>query len=291
MPLIDNQKSFNIILSPEFYWVKRKDLPVKSLFGAKKYATSLFEGFLPEEDEYTYLVSREDGEFIFIAFSEKYITNFLKAKDIKIEQIDKIYFAQFEKNFFAKPIYLDEQNALIEINKTATILRVDFINDETTLYPANKNYIPKGLSTQISSMSIFSPIQAYLLFALIVGYSIVNYVEGFRYSSQSEMQQNKFDDFIKKSGLPNSSYQLKNIFKKYNKLDNMERKKRDIVQFISITVMKNGGEITILEMDKEGAFIQAKSNKAKKIKIELLKKDFIENVNVEKNLLLIKAKI
>ncbi len=294
MKSLNLQKSFNIILSPEFYWVKKKKLPVKFAFQAKKYAKALFEGFLPN-DEYNYIVSKENEEFIFIAFSEKQIVNFMKTINIKAEQIGKIYFAQFENKFFKTPIYLDEENALIEIDKIATILKVGFISDKITLYPANENYKPTGLSTRISSKSFFTQMQIYILSGLILFFALLNFVEAWGYGIQTEIKEIEFEEFVKKTGLPNSTYQLKNIYQKYDTLDKTERNKRDVSLIIIKSIMKHKGEITMFNLEKKKLLLMIKVNpKTKngvKIKSQLSKEKFIKKMTVNKDIMVIRANI
>ncbi len=52
----------NVMLTPQYYTLKREELPVKYLYQAKKIAPSLFDGLLEEVGEYDYMVYKEKGK-------------------------------------------------------------------------------------------------------------------------------------------------------------------------------------------------------------------------------------
>jgi len=57
----------DIILSPEFYWVKKVSLNVKFTNEVKKMAPSIFEGILPN-GEFEYRVFRvSDNSYVLVA--------------------------------------------------------------------------------------------------------------------------------------------------------------------------------------------------------------------------------
>ena len=288
MKPINSTKSIDIILSPEFYWIKKKSLPIKFSFEAKKYAPSLFEGFLPK-GEYKYLISKEDNEFLFIAYDESFITQFLESIGIKIEYISKIYFTQSEKEFFQNPIYLDNNRALISIDSVATILNRDLIADNITLYNQNREYKPSGVYATITKNTLLTQKQIYIFIFLISLFAIINFIEAFEYRFKKEKIKNNFEEFISKTNLPISSYELKSIYNKYNKIDSIERKKREITSNLIKTITQNRGEITLFELDKRDIFIKVKGDK--RLKAKLLKNRFVERVRDEKDFLMIKANV
>ena len=48
--------SVNIMLTPQFYTLKKEKLPVRYLYQAKKIAPSLFDGLVEDIQKYDYLV-------------------------------------------------------------------------------------------------------------------------------------------------------------------------------------------------------------------------------------------
>jgi len=72
--------SVNIMLTPQFYTLKKEKLPLKYLYQAKKIASSLFDGFLDEQKNYEYFVYKQRDEWIFIAYNPKEINALLASK-------------------------------------------------------------------------------------------------------------------------------------------------------------------------------------------------------------------
>lgn len=110
-PALTGEGSFNIILSPSFYWVKRMALPVKYLREVKKLLPSIFEEILPE-GTYSYSAYREEDEYLLFAYSDKLILDALADKGIRPAQIKKVYFAQSEFGGMETPIDLGDGFAL-----------------------------------------------------------------------------------------------------------------------------------------------------------------------------------
>jgi hypothetical protein len=114
--------SVNIMLTPQFYTLKKEKLPLKYLYQAKKIAPSLFDGFLEDAYKYDYLVYKEEDEWIFIAYDPKAISDFLVSKGIMPEQIGKIFFAQQVSDFFTAPVLLGEKEALVSLDNTVVVI-------------------------------------------------------------------------------------------------------------------------------------------------------------------------
>ena len=101
---------YTLILSPQFYWVKRVKLPVNSEYKAKKLIPSIFEDSLPPNEEYEYDVKYEKdrGTFIAIAYSPNYIYKYIKEKILSDAKVKGIYLAQYELSSLETCIGIDE---------------------------------------------------------------------------------------------------------------------------------------------------------------------------------------
>ena len=117
---VDENSSF--ILSPSFYWIKKEEIPVKSLREAQKVAKSLFD-YLPDSHELKFVVNKKEDRFLFIAYNPKEILAALKAKGIK--KPNNIYLAQ--EAFFEKNVLLNEQEALITVDDIVIKVPVSLI--------------------------------------------------------------------------------------------------------------------------------------------------------------------
>ncbi len=108
---IEKRGSYSLILSPEFYWIKKVTLPVKKEKEAIKLAPSIFEGFLPSGD-FSYEVRKSDDAFIMIAYNKKKIAEDLeKILPYKSDIVD-IYFAQDALGFIQECVEIDKRAAL-----------------------------------------------------------------------------------------------------------------------------------------------------------------------------------
>lgn len=114
-PPLQSDATFNVILSPSYYWVKRLALPVRYLHEVKKLLPSLFEEILPE-GKYSYSAYRDGEEYLLFAYNDKAILDALGEKGIKPAQIKKVYFAQSEFGGSETPIALEGNSVLTRQN-------------------------------------------------------------------------------------------------------------------------------------------------------------------------------
>jgi len=91
MPDVTLRETVNVMVTPQFYTLKKEALPVKYAYQAKKIAPSLFDGLLEEDGNYEYMVSKEEEDWVFIAYDIKKITDFLALKGIKTNSKRKGY--------------------------------------------------------------------------------------------------------------------------------------------------------------------------------------------------------
>ena len=121
---------YNIILSPAFYWIKKENVGVGSIFSAKKIASAVFEGEIPE-NEYKYFAKKtsQKGEYYFFAYNEKEILNKLKTLGVEIRNIKAIYFAQNEFEDIANPISINKKTAIIQKDGIISLAPANFIKE------------------------------------------------------------------------------------------------------------------------------------------------------------------
>ncbi|RLA74858.1 MAG: hypothetical protein DRG30_05000, partial [Epsilonproteobacteria bacterium] len=77
MPSIDNNAEYEIMLSPQFYTLKREQLSVSYHHQAKKLAPSVLDNLLPADGNYEYYVFRDEDVWVFIAYDPEEIAKFL----------------------------------------------------------------------------------------------------------------------------------------------------------------------------------------------------------------------
>lgn len=251
----------DVLLTPQFYTLKREPIPVKYAYQAKRIAPSLFEGLVESEGEYNYLLTKEKEGWLFIAYDVVKIKAFLKIKGIKSEQVGKVFFTQYMIDYITSPISLGDNSVLVVLDDTVVIAPESaFITDELENKFDNKMKLSNGVSlgsgTSSSGVSLFHTIILSVIFVMFTGMFVV---EGLRYSGDSIEQQEEMESLLEDYPTLRSSYTRKNISKKYKKIDNKERLKRDKIKQLSKMVFR-GSELTSLILNSSKVIAIFKTN-------------------------------
>jgi hypothetical protein len=268
-------EGINIMLTPQFYTIKREPLPVKYAYQAKRIAPSLFEGLLEDVEHHKYLVLKEEDNWLFIAYNIEKIKTFLEQKGIVIAQVSKIFFAEQVVGLFTAPVLLGEQEALVNLNGTMTVVPQVALNPDETPLQINTNFTPKkGVAFEGRGKSMVSTNESYTLAAIFVLFAIIYFVEGSRYGGENEVQVQEMQALLEDYPSLQSSYTRQSISDKYRTIDTKERKKRDVIKALSHMIFK-GSTLTSLFVDNkkfQAQFACKDANIAKKLK-ELAKKE------------------
>ena len=295
MATVNIGKSVNIMLSPQFYTLKREALPVKYAHQAKKIAPSIFDGLVENSREYEYFVSKDDEEWILIAYNSKEILDFLQSKGFKRENISKLYFAQQSVSMFNRPIYIGDKNALVSIDNTMVVIpKIVLAEDEESSLNFTDLFTPKqsvSIKTTSSSSNTFSTTDTIIISTIFAIFGILFIVEGFGYGGNNS-NRDKFDELIASNLSLQSAYSRKSIIQKYKIIDKLERSKRDNIKNISSIIFK-GVKLTNLNLnDKkiEASFICSNKAVSNKLKDIAIKKHFkVLNITGTNDLLIRKS--
>ena len=277
-------ESVNVMLTPQFYTLKKEALPVKYAYQAKKIAPSLFEGLLEEGGNYNYMVSKEEDTWAFIAYDIESITEFLETKGITAEKVSKIFFAQQAVNSFTAPLALNEKEALVVLDDIVVVVpRMALGNEEEPSLIFDNGFTPKsGVSLQGSSSSVLTQKQALWLAAVFMLFAGMFVVEGSRYGGNNASAGVELESLYESYPALQSSYTRQGIVDKYRTIDTNERKKRDAIKAFSGMIFK-GVTLTSLHADDKGfqaQFSCASANVAKRVK-ELAKKAHYNTAKVK----------
>lgn len=270
MQSVTLQESVNVMLTPQFYTLKKEALPVKYAYQAKKIAPSLFEGLLEEGGSYDYMVFKEVDTWVFIAYDMGKITNFLAAKGIEAPMMAKLFFAQQAVEFFTLPLMLDEKDALVVLDDVVVVVpRIALGEDEKPSLVFNNSFTPqKGVSLQGEIGSILNKKQAYTLASIFMLFAILFIAEGARYGGQSEAGEEELQSLYEAYPALQSSYTREGIVSKYRNIDQKERRKRDVVKTLGSMIFK-GVTLTALHLDDKkfkAQFSCADAQVAKRVK-------------------------
>jgi len=211
---------YSLILSPQFYWVKRVKLPVKSEYKAKKLAPSVFEGSLPDSENYEYDVKYEKDRdtFIVIAYSKEYIYKAIREKFSPKAKIRGIYFAQYELKDLKTCIAIDQEISLGNVDGLLIQVPSACVDSEENV----RKYLPKvQLSTKkikIDSLDDSSDVKDYIYIYIFLGLFLVSQVlVYFAYKSDLSKYEKLKHDLLVKYNLPKTSFQLNSIKKSLQK--------------------------------------------------------------------------
>lgn len=273
-------ESVNVMLTPQFYTLKKEALPVKYLYQAKRIAPSLFDGLLEVEGSYEYFVFKEDESWVFIAYDVEKISAFLLSKGIKLEQVSKLFFAQQSPSSFIDPVFLGTKEALVTLDDTVVVVPQAALREETKSFLFNDRFAPKtGVTLQGAYGSLLSMKQAIAVAAVFTLFAGMFFVEGWRYGHDSKAGEEEMQRLLEAYPSLQSKMQRENIATKYKTIDVAERKKREVVKSLAGMIFK-GITFTSFKLNEKGfkaQFSCSDAKVAKRLK-ELAKKEKFRTV-------------
>lgn len=242
----------NVMLTPQFYTLKKEALPLSYAYQAKKIAASLFEGLLEEGRQYDYMVWKEEEEWVFLAYDMQRITAFLEAKGFALEHVSKLFFTQQIVDLLDTPLALGAESALVSLDRTAVLVPRSALKEEDNIsWGIDKRFTPKkGVLIQGAHGSLLTVKQAAVLTAVFSLFSLMFFVEGWRYSHDIKAGESQIEVLLEAYPSLSSKYTRDSIISKYKTLDVMERKKREIIKTLSAMIFK-GVTLTSFAMDEK----------------------------------------
>ncbi len=222
----------NVMLTPQFYTLKKESLPVQYAYQAKRIAPSLFEGLLEEGKTYEYMVWKEEEEWVFLAYDLEMITAFLEHKGFALEHVSKLFFAQQSADLFVSPLLLGTEEALVSLDNTIVVVPKAALGEHGgTPLVFDDSFTPKkGIMLQSAYGSILTVKQASVLASVFVLMAIIFFIEGLRYSGNSKVIQTQMEELLEAYPSLASQYTRDSIVSKYKTLDTAERKKRETIK-------------------------------------------------------------
>jgi len=243
--------SVNIMLSPRFYTLKKEALPLKYLYQAKKIAPSLFDGLVEDPQKYDYFVYREADEWVFIAYDMEAINDFLVSKGIQPEQVAKIFFAQQASASFTVPVLLGEKEALVSLDNTVVSIPQAVLQKDSKVLSFDDSFTPKtGVTPQGVHASVLSRKQTIGLTIFFTLFALMFFVEGWRYSHNSQAAQEEMQTLLEENPSLQSQYTRESIAAKYRTIDKSERRKRDVVKTLAGMIFK-GVKVSTFQMNEK----------------------------------------
>jgi len=211
--VFEAEGSVNVILSPSFYWVQKRELPVKSLREVRPLLESLFEDILPA-GHYSYVAYKEGDEYLLFAYQDKEILDLLEQKGIPASKINAVYFAQNELATLEEPKKINDESVIVSKDGMVILLPKKFTQTDAVLDVSNiplskKSIVLKNFGHILDEKSLYSLIALLVVMILLIGseYIITRHkVESF---------QTQREKLFKSYGLKATMFQNRALLKKY----------------------------------------------------------------------------
>lgn len=260
----------DIILSPEFYWVRIFDIPVKSLTQARHVLPTLFEDILENTDDLSYQVLKlEDNKYLCFAYINKKIYEAIKNSGINLSLVNSIYFAQNECKDFPqftvedKSFLYTDDNILVKVPNAIISEKVN-LNDYIEKINLSSNKVEIKLYN-----NILTPKQIYTILAICFVLSIINFYKIFDYKNEISNIDEKIVKIKNNSNFPSSTLQADSIIEKYKTVAKLEIKKREALEYV---LQNNSFKLKNVELNRESLTLNYENADKKKLEEYLSKK-------------------
>lgn len=254
---IEQRGSYSVVLSPEFYWIKKVTLPVKKEKEALKLAPSIYEGFLPAGD-FSYEVRKSADAFIMIAYNKKKIAEELDKVIPYKGDITELYFAQDALSHIDGCTEVDSKSALTNMDGIIIQVPRACTDTESTLEELLEKATLGKRKVKLSSfdnellsskdIKLVAALFGLLFFAFLSEYIV--------YKKAVTSLENERAQIIQEHDLPRTSIQLKSIKKSLSKKFHTQKKFREVLLAISKLRLKSGEYIQSIEEGTKGATVE-----------------------------------
>lgn len=260
----------NIILSPELYWVRIFDIPVKNTTYARHVLPTLFEDVLSNTSELSYQVLKlEENRYLCFAYINKTIFEAIKKSGISLSLVDNIYFAQNECinlkefNFDNKSFIYSTDNILIKVPNYMPINPINLNENINKIQLTSHKIDIKLYNNVLSSKQIYS------ILVIILCICFINMYKFFDYENQITKIYNQLEIEKKQSKLPSSMLQTNSILKKYETMIKKDIKKRDFLEYL---LSNKKFKINKINLNKNIVFITFNGSDKKRLQEYISKK-------------------
>lgn len=239
-------EDINVILSPQFYWIKKIDIPMKSLKNAKEIAHSFFD----LEGEYFFNAIKIDNDYFAIAIDKNLNLN-IDDKYIKSIHVAQTEFFEYDCIKIDNEHYLQKIDNIIfcfPYGKEKCIELKEIINKPLSKY--NFNFKNKIL---LETSHIF-----FFIISLIL--SILFIINGFEYKNISSKLNTQKNTLLSKYNLPNTSFEIDSILLNLENIDKSQSKIRKDIEFFSNIPLNKNDKVILLEKQKSGYVIHIQTN-------------------------------
>ena len=272
--LDENTSSFvidgnvNVILSPEYYWIKKVSLPVNTLREVKPLIESLFEGTIPE-GVYSYAASKKGDDFYIFAYEDGVILKALNAVNIKATQVKNVYFAQNEFSHSDGGIAMNEttsmymENDLLIVVPSAWLSNSVVVDTDTITLSKNKIAL-KQFGNSIANKSLYT---LGILFSVLI---ILTGIEYFVTTNNLNLKMQEREKLLQMNGLKPTMMQNRAMLSELNVLYTSQMKLRKHIGFFLGLKLEKEEKISSLIVKSKKLLIEI--SHLKKVREQRLRK-------------------
>lgn len=283
----------NIILSPQFYWVRLFNIPVKTQKEALQACASLFDEFLDTENLKYYTIKVAENKFLSFAYDEEKIVNAIKDSNLNTSQVLNIYFAQNELKDM-----IQKQDGFATVDN----INLSVVDDVLVQVPSSFSIESKELNLDSLDLSKYKvPINfsskyidiksSYILSAVLILFTFVNFSKAFDNFNYSSKIPKKIEQLKKQASMPSTMIQTKSILKKLNRIKLDQNDLREKLNYIFNIKNATKARILSFELKNENILIKLKGDDAKKITQYLEKKYNLSSAVVKNEIITIGMKL
>lgn len=236
------KKKIDLILSPEFYWVRIFEIPVSTSKEALGLLPTLFEDIVSLNDINYKVIKLSDNKFLSFAYSNSQILEYIKKANLRFSQIKSVCFAQTEFQEYDEFTIFD---TLYSYSNDGILVKLPFgfveefidIEDKLSTLKLSSSRVDIRFYSNILDVQYIYKLSSVLI--LIVFINIFRY---FSYEKDINIVNSEIYNIKNRSSMPSTLIQTNSIINKFkNKLKN-EIKLRYAMEYILNfkKVIKNG---------------------------------------------------
>lgn len=285
----------NLILSPEFYWVRIFDLPMDSKRDVLGVLPSLFEEFIDITDKKFYVKKQDDGKFLCFAYDEHKIIDAIKNSNLTLSQVNGIHFGQIE---FTSLVNNTAQTCMKVDNICLGFMDGVLVQVPIALRVSTDNNIDIS-SMELSKNSIsvaqsskyITPKNSYIVSAIMALFTLV-FISKYVVNNQaiSSIDQNIIS-LKTKHQLPASTIQTNAIVKKLNKISQKQIELRKLYKYIFDFKKRYGGSMVSVDFKNRKTTLKFTNIKAKKLVDYLEKRYTLSSAVVKENIVTVEVEL
>ncbi|HFU75139.1 MAG TPA: hypothetical protein ENK66_02730 [Arcobacter sp.] len=275
--------NINIILSPEFYWVRVFDIPIESKKEALNSLPMLFEDFIDIDGYKFYIVKLEKYKYLGFAYNEENIKDIIKEAGIAVKKVQNIYFAQNEFSSLIQndtPIIIENKNylfkdqILVQLPESFQIDSADELK-VSEIKLSSDYFILNNFSKYISNKMAIS-----LSLVILILSSLV-FIKTLSIKNDITLYGEKIEDIKTQNELPPSLFQTKSILETLQKSEKKYLEFRKVLSYgINFKNISKGELVSIDTIGKKIVFTYFKIDE-RKMKTHFSKE--FKNVKFSKN--------